>query len=437
MLTTPRYSCRATVESEGTCRVLGDGLFTWAGKTQMALGMTFAPVDSLPSFALPDTLWLLGDRNYGGAYRPLATFGLGSLVALSGETLHAVESLPDASCPSGRRLVYVVRRVPDMAVTAQTSLACEWRQVLPPAGPFEVPYAATAVKWLGPWAADFVLFVATDVQHHVYHRLGEADTSTGNATLEHVSFQDQRSGLVRLGGRLCAFLTECLNALPDDRSAMRGSVWEDSAACVEHLIREGRASATDADWRGRPLLLYARTPAMALLLAARGADLEAKDAAGETSLMVMALHRQSLAAHLEHGAALCTWPLSVFSADARAASSPVLWRRGVLRVPGSALSYPCERGFFLREGVKCTGLAPCPAGFFCPGYTQRTNERFPCPAGTWSDRAGLVSAAQCTPCPESRPLSPPGSDDITLCRRPTAVRTAGMPAPPPAALAHT
>lgn len=154
---------------------------------------------------------------------------------------------------------------------------------------------------------------------------------------------------------------------------------------------------------------------MALLLVDYGADIEAKDSAGWTSLMVMALHGQSLEPHLERGAALCTHPLSVYSDDAaHGGKEREAWMSRSIAV-GDARDYPCERGFYLRDGVNCTGITRCPAGSYCPGHLERTNARFPCPANTWSARVGLTSAAQCTPCPYERPVSAPGSDDESLC----------------------
>lgn len=44
---------------------------------------------------------------------------------------------------------------------------------------------------------------------------------------------------------------------------------------------------------------------------------------------------------------------------------------------------------------------PCPAGYFCPAGTEFATE-FPCPAGTYSNEAGLADSAECSLCPPGR-----------------------------------
>lgn len=141
------------------------------------------------------------------------------------------------------------------------------------------------------------------------------------------------------------------------------------------------------------------------MLVEYGADIETKNTTGWTSLMAMQAYGQSIDSHLERGAALCTHPRNAF--DLRDGSG-ALDRYDARR-------YPCEKGWYLRGGARCKGLTRCPAGSYCPGYLEGTNKRFPCPAGTWSARAGLVSAEQCTPCPPERPHSPPGSSSASQC----------------------
>ena len=42
---------------------------------------------------------------------------------------------------------------------------------------------------------------------------------------------------------------------------------------------------------------------------------------------------------------------------------------------------------------------PCWPGYYCP-LQSPSPEKFPCPAGTYSDRADLYEAAQCYVCPQ-------------------------------------
>lgn len=171
ILTTPQYSCRAFVDGDAPlCYTIKKGKhYTWDSSEAELFDMTFKPFSSEKCFSLPDTLWLFAAGNHKGmTFNALATYGLGSIVAFSEHGFHGVESHADDACATGRRLVYVTRKVPNMAVVAETPLACEWRQVTPGAHVFEVSYVHTLVKWLGPWQDDFTLLAATDVASHEY-----------------------------------------------------------------------------------------------------------------------------------------------------------------------------------------------------------------------------------------------------------------------------
>ncbi|SPQ96663.1 unnamed protein product (mitochondrion) [Plasmodiophora brassicae] len=67
---------------------------------------------------------------------------------------------------------------------------------------------------------------------------------------------------------------------------------------------------------------------------------------------------------------------------------------------GQALCKTCPQGYFCA-GSGNTGFALCPPGAYCPSNTTFANQ-FPCPSGTFSNLTGLVTAAECTPCPPSQ-----------------------------------
>ena len=62
----------------------------------------------------------------------------------------------------------------------------------------------------------------------------------------------------------------------------------------------------------------------------------------------------------------------------------------------------CPQGYYCSWGTGNFSSAnpprPCEQGHYCPFQTP-SPDRFPCPAGTYSDRSDLWSADQCTPCP--------------------------------------
>lgn len=188
-ITTPHFSCRVPIHGCGVCYLLNKGHFTWDQTSEHTIlpGITFTTLNTLESFSLPSSLWFLpalcvNDPLVAG----LATSGQGTTFAFDGASLHAVESIPDRACSSGRRLIYTVRTVPHMTTVNETSLACEWRQTVPPVYHECSSFSISAVKWLGPWSEHYEMFVATDMWNHVYHRVGDADTSSGNSSLEHV-----------------------------------------------------------------------------------------------------------------------------------------------------------------------------------------------------------------------------------------------------------
>ena len=90
--------------------------------------------------------------------------------------------------------------------------------------------------------------------------------------------------------------------------------------------------------------------------------------------------------------------------------------------PGASSSpEPCEPGYFTNfthssECIMCpagfyclpvndainqsVGYFLCPPGYFCPNGTGASHSK--CPAGTWSDKGGLRSAAECNKCPAGK-----------------------------------
>lgn len=110
VLTVPGYTCLAPLEGAVRCHAIDARPYTWGSTAANAFGMRFAPLTGA-SFALPQSLWLAPQTSKDGrSFRALATFGLGSIVALSGADLHAVEVRPAAQCQGGElRLVH--RRV--------------------------------------------------------------------------------------------------------------------------------------------------------------------------------------------------------------------------------------------------------------------------------------------------------------------------------------
>lgn len=72
----------------------------------------------------------------------------------------------------------------------------------------------------------------------------------------------------------------------------------------------------------------------------------------------------------------------------------------------------CERGNYCNGG----GTAPdgvCPEGHYCPDATTYDTE-FPCPAGTYNNKTGLINADQCTECPTGA-FCPTGSETFYSC----------------------
>lgn len=133
VITTPAYTCRATLGGSGACYVLSAGRYTWSDRpaTIPVSRDMFTPLSSLRSFALPASLWLFVAGSVGGgSHTPVVASGFGTAVAFKGDRLHAIESRADAACGSGRRLFYTVWDAPDMHVVSETQLTCEWRQSL-------------------------------------------------------------------------------------------------------------------------------------------------------------------------------------------------------------------------------------------------------------------------------------------------------------------
>nr|KAF6427833.1 hypothetical protein HJG63_008321 [Rousettus aegyptiacus] len=60
----------------------------------------------------------------------------------------------------------------------------------------------------------------------------------------------------------------------------------------------------------------------------------------------------------------------------------------------------CPAGLACPPGTGGPNGPPtaCPAGHYCPPGTQWPTQ-FQCPPGTWSDRTGLITGEECTPCP--------------------------------------
>ena len=90
-----------------------------------------------------------------------------------------------------------------------------------------------------------------------------------------------------------------------------------------------------------------------------------------------------------------------------------------------------------QESALCAGLCPpgklcanegtiaptdCPAGKVCP---EGTSVPLPCDGGTYSNRIGLTSKAECTACPEGSSCSP-GSTIHTLCSPGSYASTIGL-----------
>ena len=65
----------------------------------------------------------------------------------------------------------------------------------------------------------------------------------------------------------------------------------------------------------------------------------------------------------------------------------------------------CPKGHYCQWGTGNFSSAnpplPCLPGYYCPPMTP-SPDRFPCPAGTYSDRSDLAAADECTPCPPSK-----------------------------------
>ena len=53
----------------------------------------------------------------------------------------------------------------------------------------------------------------------------------------------------------------------------------------------------------------------------------------------------------------------------------------------------------LPAGVTINPAQPCGQGHYCPLQTPAP-DRFPCPAGTYTNRSDLYDASQCTICPQ-------------------------------------
>lgn len=58
-------------------------------------------------------------------------------------------------------------------------------------------------------------------------------------------------------------------------------------------------------------------------------------------------------------------------------------------------------GYFCDNSLVAVGDLTnnsCPAGFYCPQQTNRSNE-YPCPAGTYNNQTGLSLVGECQACP--------------------------------------
>lgn len=130
--------------------------------------MAFAPISRLASFSLPDALWLLdawpGTRS-GIGYRVIATYGLGSIIAFNGSVFYGVEQRPAPDCANGGLYLvsYSVCGAVLIEKTVSALLACAKDQGKLTDGFYEVTYAATGVKWVGPWENTCALFVAVNI----------------------------------------------------------------------------------------------------------------------------------------------------------------------------------------------------------------------------------------------------------------------------------
>ncbi|XP_068098133.1 platelet endothelial aggregation receptor 1-like [Hyperolius riggenbachi] len=74
-------------------------------------------------------------------------------------------------------------------------------------------------------------------------------------------------------------------------------------------------------------------------------------------------------------------------------------------VAGQSQCQVCPAGRYCGPGEDLDGVErgvymprDCPAGYYCVQGTE-FGQQHPCPAGTYSDRTGLISSAGCSPCP--------------------------------------
>lgn len=59
---------------------------------------------------------------------------------------------------------------------------------------------------------------------------------------------------------------------------------------------------------------------------------------------------------------------------------------------------PCTAGYFCPEAGQVNATLFCYEGYYCPNGTV-AGHQFPCPPGTYGDRAGLTVAEECLICP--------------------------------------
>ena len=62
---------------------------------------------------------------------------------------------------------------------------------------------------------------------------------------------------------------------------------------------------------------------------------------------------------------------------------------------------PCTAGYFCPQAGQTNATLYCYEGYYCPNGTVAGNQ-FPCPPGTYGDKAGLTLAEECLTCPPRR-----------------------------------
>lgn len=170
VVTVPGYTCRLYASSPGQCARISDGRYSWSQEAR-ALGLSFAPLS--PAFNLSVSLWAQTDCSSTDPKRPfraLVGSGFSPLVGIRSGAIYTVVQERDTQCSPARALVLKAFSIPvDLQRgTTVRRLGCIDKLAIPEATDFEASYAATAVKWAGPWADCFTVFVAGSLTAHEY-----------------------------------------------------------------------------------------------------------------------------------------------------------------------------------------------------------------------------------------------------------------------------